>query len=360
MIAPTLLRMTCAVILFLIWPAAASAQPGITGATQESRGPEGVLLISGTQFGTHANYNPGGPGSFLNTAWQDFEAGELEGGNLRLDDIATYQWSVRSSTPRPNSRFYARKVYIDNRLGELNLTQAATTGQWFVSFWFRVQSVARQQSGKFFRIWGDRANAYLSTGGGDLGIRGFSECESCAPAPATVWASPDTLIARQWHRVDIQIAQTPDRFAVYLDGKLQWRRSSLLAGDERQQWIPTGFGADGHTLGIGGMLDSDGEGWPARGSYQFDDVFIDYTWSRVELGDAPTWEACTHREVQLPREWSDTRIVAHLNPGAFSDGQTVYAYVVDASGAVNPVGEPVVLSGKRTGPKDGKLNGSVR
>jgi len=301
------------------------------------------LVLTGAMFGQHANHNPAGPGSFLNVAWQNFEAGQLSGGNLTLEDISTYQWTIDHTRPRGGSLSHAKKVFIDNRLGELNLTQSNTTGTWFASFWFRTQSLARQQSGKFFRIWGDNANVYLSTGAGDLEIRGFSECESCSPAPFTVYTSPDTFADGGWHRVDVQITEAPDRVAVSLDGKLQWQRSSTLAGAELEQWIPSSLGADGHTIGIGGMLDGPDLGFPANGSYEFDDVFVDYTVARVELGNASTWDASTVREIQVAQQWSDGQIVARLNRGAFAPGQTVYAYVVDANGAVNPLGLPVTM-----------------
>jgi hypothetical protein len=341
----------CVVCAVLLSPGPAVAQPAITGTSQQTGTSGPVLVVSGSRFGVHANHNATGTGSLLSAAWQNFESGQLSGGNLQLENISTAQWSVQSTGARPNSQYFAKKVYINNRLGELNLTQANTTGRWFISFWFRVQDVASQQSGKFFRIWGDNANVYLSTGAGNLQIRGYSECTSCTPAPTTVWGSPDSLVADQWQRVDIQIAQSPDLFAVYLDGKLEWRRSSALSGAEMQKWIPNPLGANGHTVGVGGMIDSAGEGWPANGSYKFDDVFIDYTWARVELGNAPTWAACTRREIQPPRQWSDTQITVQLNKGAFATGQTVYAYVVDANGAVNASGVPVVIGASATAPK---------
>jgi hypothetical protein len=272
----------------------------------------------------------------------------LAGGNLQLENVSPSQWSIQTAGGRPNSQFYAKKVYINNRGGELGLTQTGTTGKWFVSFWMRLQDVASQQSGKFFRIWGDNANVYLATGAGNLQIRGYSECTSCSPGPTTVWGSPDSMAADQWQRVDIQMAQSPDLFAVYLDGKLEWRRGSGLSGAEMQKWVPNPFGGNNHTLGVGGMLDSAGEGWPANGSYKFDDVYVDYTWARVELGNAATWAACTRREIQPPRQWSDTQITVQLNKGAFANGQTVYAYVVDANGVANTNGVAVVLGGGGT------------
>lgn len=71
------------------------------------------------------------------------------------------------------------------------------------------------------------------------------------------------------------------------------------------------------------------------------EIYFDNTRARVELGNAPTWAGCTRREVQPSTAWSATSITAMLNRGLLSG--TVYAYVVDATGAVNENGYPVTL-----------------
>lgn len=63
-----------------------------------------------------------------------------------------------------------------------------------------------------------------------------------------------------------------------------------------------------------------------------DDIYISDTRARVEIGDASTWAACTHREIQIPTAWSDTSITATVNQGSFADSTTVYVYVIDDDG----------------------------
>lgn len=65
-----------------------------------------------------------------------------------------------------------------------------------------------------------------------------------------------------------------------------------------------------------------------------DDVYIDFTRARVEIGDAATWAACTHRELQIPTAWSSTSITAVVNAGTFSSFTGCYLYVVEATGNV--------------------------
>jgi len=84
---------------------------------------------------------------------------------------------------------------------------------------------------------------------------------------------------------------------------------------------------------------------PPTGAYvYFDDVYMDITWSRVMLGNASTFNACTHREPLIPTAWSTSSITAYFNQGSFSNGQNVYVFVVDSTGAASP-GKLITISG---------------
>jgi len=65
-----------------------------------------------------------------------------------------------------------------------------------------------------------------------------------------------------------------------------------------------------------------------------DDVYIDFTRARVEIGNASTWAACTHREPQIPTSWSSTSITVVINAGTFSSFTGCYLYVVEPGGEV--------------------------
>jgi len=51
-----------------------------------------------------------------------------------------------------------------------------------------------------------------------------------------------------------------------------------------------------------------------------DDVYIDTSWARVELGNASTYAASTHREIQVARTWADGSVSVNFNPGTFAAG----------------------------------------
>ena len=76
----------------------------------------------------------------------------------------------------------------------------------------------------------------------------------------------------------------------------------------------------------------------------WDDIYIDNGWSRVELGNASTYDACTHREMQIPTRWdsSGDYIEITVNAGAFAADENVYLYVVDDNGDAS-LGYPVTI-----------------
>lgn len=73
----------------------------------------------------------------------------------------------------------------------------------------------------------------------------------------------------------------------------------------------------------------------SRADAYYDDVYIDNTWQRVELGNNANYDLCTHREIQIPSSWSDNLISISVNQGSFEDSSDVYLFVVDAEGVAS-------------------------
>lgn len=78
---------------------------------------------------------------------------------------------------------------------------------------------------------------------------------------------------------------------------------------------------------------------------RFDDIYISQSRARVEMGNASTFAACTHREIQPALTWSDTGITGTFNQGSFETGDTVYFFVVDEDGIPSD-GYPVTIGGE--------------
>ncbi len=75
-----------------------------------------------------------------------------------------------------------------------------------------------------------------------------------------------------------------------------------------------------------------------------DDVYLDNSLARVEIGNASTWSASTRREIQIPSSWSSSAINVDVNLGAFDEEDEVYLYVVDKDGNVNENGYPIDIA----------------
>jgi hypothetical protein len=65
----------------------------------------------------------------------------------------------------------------------------------------------------------------------------------------------------------------------------------------------------------------------------WDEMYFSNSRARVEIGNAPEWTRCTHREIQPHTAWSDYEIVVTENAGTL-DGER-WLYVVDAGGAAS-------------------------
>jgi len=81
-----------------------------------------------------------------------------------------------------------------------------------------------------------------------------------------------------------------------------------------------------------------------------DDVYIDTSWARVELGNAPTYAASTHREVQVATAWADGSVSVTFNPGTFAADSTTYLFVTDANNSTS-TGIPVKIGGTAVAPQ---------
>jgi hypothetical protein len=92
------------------------------------------------------------------------------------------------------------------------------------------------------------------------------------------------------------------------------------------------------TVAIGGYARMTGE--PTNWRY-YADVYVDTTLARVVLANNANLSKATIVETQVPATWSDSSISATVNLGQFSQGQTAYLFVFDATGTANAAGIPV-------------------
>jgi hypothetical protein len=93
-----------------------------------------------------------------------------------------------------------------------------------------------------------------------------------------------------------------------------------------------------------GFYDSWWDPTTDRNDFYIDDAYHDTSWARVEIGNAPAYNACTHREIQIPSAWSDGSVTFKVNKGSFAqiEPEQAFLFVVNPDG-VNSAGYPVVI-----------------
>lgn len=284
-----------------------------------------TLLISGQGFGSKPIAKP--------FKWDDFESGVVgqkigSSSNLGLN---TSVWNEHGIDPvysnvvlRPNS---TRSVYHDLASSSAyGYDTTNYTGIYYVTFWhYYTQNMNNCSGFNNFKIF----RHYTSDAGDGLVIT-----DQCQSSQRTLFfsntidqckSSFTRATYNSWHRYELYYSTgTNNRngfLYFWIDGQLQGSCTNLnISAGLAQMRI-------GHYQDVGLNLDS-----------YTDDVYIDTTQSRVEIGNASTWSACTHREIQIPIEWSNSSIKINVNKGSIKDGDCAFLYVVDANGNANSNG----------------------
>ncbi|GAA5218535.1 hypothetical protein GCM10025776_29520 [Corallincola platygyrae] len=77
------------------------------------------------------------------------------------------------------------------------------------------------------------------------------------------------------------------------------------------------------------------------------EIYLDYTFQRIMIGDAPNWSEVKHAEIQLPTEWTPTNISFNLDQGSFEKVTgSLFVYVFDKGNLVNETGFKLCLDCK--------------
>jgi hypothetical protein len=91
------------------------------------------------------------------------------------------------------------------------------------------------------------------------------------------------------------------------------------------------------------------QGYKSNWRY-YDDIYVDLGLARVVLANNTVLSRATIIENQIPTSWSDGSITATVNLGQFTQGQTAYLFVVDATGTPNATGAAVTAGGTASTP----------
>jgi hypothetical protein len=283
------------------------------------------IAVLGTGFGAK---NAAGPAVFETMESGSFSPRWTGTGDLSIvDDIQRHRFS------KHNARLNFKPGSVD---GSFALSKDASR-TWFVSYWFRLEPNWNWGTTSF--SGDDRFLSRLQmvrlrdrfNSGEDIQILVDAPGDRVVLTAAEIL--PDdgitltsgirgVLTKRRWHQ--FQLAYQESSSPGFEDGTLDiWLNGVKIVA--RNVWGPN---------------KAAGEREDPINEFLIDDVYVDVSLARVELGDRPSYDECTHREVQRIDTWSDQKISFHVNQGAFPDGTPVFVFVHDAQGRVNAAGFP--------------------
>lgn len=350
--AITALSVLLTTTLFTPQTYAACDEPVHICRTAGGLGQGTTLTITGCGFGERPDFHPAD--NKMARMFDDFNDGELVGNLYSSWKVfnpgggACVYTRQNPRTDRLEDGAYRRKT---NNLGFIYLN-AGDHQEYYSSFYMRLSDgfdiksmVSGTHQFKIIRLYSagtngtPKVNIYPMIGHND----GFSF------APENV--SPQVM------RYQLQLREVPDRpygwhkMAVYYkksssprakDGKCQIWWDNKLIFDWYTHFLDQRNNPSYAPSKITGDFDTNGGDLAAEwnvGNYfssaststwmDFDDIYMDNTLARVELGNTENFAACTITEVQPAQSWADDQVTVTINRGQFKSGETVWLYVID-------------------------------
>jgi len=309
------------------WAAPAiSSVSGIMGHSQS-------VTITGSGFGTKSSAAP-----FL---WDTVDNISVYSGVSNGQTIPTggsYPWpgnyndALKMETADTMRHANSSKMYksVNNLKGaflEKNLPTNPSTGLIYVSWWWKpyTSPVGGNHSSKFLSL-SDQSDIPGKTFSWTQ-MHNYVYINGCGPGYWKDWSGN----VNQWNFHEAIMITSQKKYYLYVNGSLLTNADwSECSGSISYNQV-NAIGWDG------------GGSYPPQLTTWMDDIYVDNTLARVMIGNASTLAASTHREMQIPSEWSDSSIRVKVNQGSFAIGDTPYLYVVDENGVMNSSGYPITI-----------------
>jgi hypothetical protein len=226
-----------------------------------------------------------------------------------------------------------------------------TGDELFISFWWRYQDTSLVEGGtqyysrntKPFDYYdGGYSNPFIYAGIGHPNTDNYLRWNATGIDTPVAQYNPINLPAvnGEWIRFEFYIKQSAPSTANGAVGMNVHRSDSpaivLAAMEDAATAIRTSAGYQ-ELLWLGAYSSNEDDTNTAGRAFSdihLDNVYVDTTRQRLELGNASTWAACTRREVQPTTAWSDGSITALCQKGAISSG-TAWLFVVGADGTAS-------------------------
>jgi len=288
-----------------------------------------IITIPGSNFGSHSNYNSSSykwkSYTYLSAAFKDFEDNSISSQGFGGNDLTDI--SIQNGGPI-NSGKFERMIYNSSRLANYGINQSGNDSKSiYTSFWFMMPSGT--EGGKPWRwYFGSNSssdNLYIGT-----------QCQNTAFnlggdfTGTTKYGSSFT--SGVWHKVEIFASEPLNAYQVWIDGVSYYNWAGVWNTSHNSP------SPNGHTIELPDMIDGTTTGCSTTGSYNYDDIYVDYTQARVEICNGSTWNNRGICNTQIPTSWGASSVSVVVNQGTFFSGETKYLYVIDASGnASNPI-----------------------
>lgn len=354
-------------ISIITYPFTCFSSPTIAGVTISGNS----LNINGKEFGAKPNPAP--------IRFDNFE--KLTVGNDVASETGWWSNSSNAGNAMKVSNDYsisgqnsAKATQLGNELSNPMLMRNnigfADTKKVLVSFWFRWKwpewTGGTPYEGVQYKLW--RVAASLDTNGNvhypainDFKWKGATytwntlgltyTSTSALGSYSSVHFPNDSVVDNTWYNVVLMVNQgtkgvANGSYKAYLS-KASGPYTEIASATNIL--IIDSYGDYINAIKLDNYIDKNNDNIVAQGAtianngIYFDDIYIDNTFSRIEIGDSPEYQNCTKRIIQIPSAWTDTSVTATLNQGNFTSGQTTYLYLVNSSGAVNANGYPITI-----------------
>jgi hypothetical protein len=334
--------LTGIVLIFNVYPWVAFAAPTISniGGTVAHGQP---ITINGTGFGAHPSYNAGSNKwqgkAYLAASFKDFEDSSITSQGFSGQQISDV--SIPSGGPANSAKY--SKVVNGSLPPSYGITQSGNNAQSiYSSFWYMMPTGT--SGGKPWRWYfggnSSSDNLYL---GVTCGSPSFTMQGDFLANGGVGAIYGNSFSYDAWHKVEIYASAPNDAYQIWIDGAVYLDFKAKM-GYGAWTLTHSTLSPDGHTLEFPDMIDGTSRGCAAAGSYNYDDIYIDYTQARVEICNGSTWANRGICNTQIPTSWNATSISVGVNKGTFSQGDSKYLYVVDTNGNAS-AGTPITFGG---------------
>ena len=299
-------------------------------------GTNGAVIGNGWSYTTGCNPKPCHPPIYSSAvtragSMRSIRANFDDGGRTDCPDPEGCNWSssfgvtANGSYTNPVSNLQLPVIYVDTWVHYAPATPEPRNVKLI-----RVHTNSYQPN-LYFNIYclTDIDGARLGQDGGGTNV----------VLPSSPWRG-SSFFKGNWRHIQMYLVQSSPGIAdgtaiVTIDGVTSVNRvgNFMTRTDASQHWDTVWIGNYAGHNALYSCLAS-----PGNTYVYWDDAYVDTTRAHVEIGDADTYGACTHREIQIPTAWSSNSITIQANQGSFPSLANAYLYVVDRDGAVNPVG----------------------